>query len=824
MKKLIILLIIISFLLSPVFAYELLGVKWPGLNPVLSYYFDEQGCEDVPNEWEYLHRSFDVWTEVPTTIIETEYKGMVSVPGVAPFDGKNALQWVKAPDWPYGSCVIAVCSYWYNGDDFVEIDISFNSQDFVWSTDEVTNGKMDISHVAVHEIGHALGLGHSDVEGSVMWPTACYADTSNRHLHSDDSLGITVLYPRTNNNNRAPIITSTPITEAIAGMKYTYQVTAEDPDGDSIKYSLPLKHFNMRIDSLTGKITWFPKFLDLGTHNVTVKVTDAMNKSTTQSFTITVTNLVVYTVNDTVLPMDTLYWDVLVTPMDEYGVFAGNIEIAYDKEELVILEIDTIGSILAGTPFIKNIKPDTIKIAFAGAEVFTGSGILFRIKLMVYPESCGRPLSLPIVRAFFNDGDPVAITKNGTVFMPCYGEMLTVDGKVLYYGNNTGVGDAEVTFNELGRTVPTTEDGFFAFDNLQRMYHPINISGIKDSGDIRDAISAFDASLILRYIVDLHQLKSFPYQRECTDANANGMITAYDATLILRFIIGYNDATDIGEWVIHPKQVPICTSSVHNLVLKSYMIGDVSGDWKYLNDSRSKQRPVQPGSILFNKFVGDNINTDTGAVEGYTATISVDDITCDIYSGEFEIDFDSSQYAFYNAKPLLLLNGFISASNVVANKIKIAFAGTVPLPDKGDLFNIILVPKEEMAGDVSTPVSEISYCKFNESRNLMVNIGDNPKVLQSIQSTNISSIYPNPFRNKVSIDYTVQSKQNVKLLIFDLKGREIIKLINQEKKPGNYKVSWDGKDPRGNDFGTQIFVLKFISKDYTKTSKLYLIK
>ncbi|KAK2980805.1 hypothetical protein RJ640_029882 [Escallonia rubra] len=53
-------------------------------------------------------------------------------------------------------------------------------------------GEFDLQTVALHEIGHLLGLEHSEVEGAIMSPAI--ASGSTKGLHEDDIQGIKVLY------------------------------------------------------------------------------------------------------------------------------------------------------------------------------------------------------------------------------------------------------------------------------------------------------------------------------------------------------------------------------------------------------------------------------------------------------------------------------------------------------------------------------------------------------------------------------------------------------------------------------------------------------
>ncbi|KAJ8750016.1 hypothetical protein K2173_013931 [Erythroxylum novogranatense] len=60
-----------------------------------------------------------------------------------------------------------------------------------WSVSQ-TAGTFDLETVALHEIGHLLGLGHSSVEGAIMYPSI--APGTTKGLHADDIQGIRALY------------------------------------------------------------------------------------------------------------------------------------------------------------------------------------------------------------------------------------------------------------------------------------------------------------------------------------------------------------------------------------------------------------------------------------------------------------------------------------------------------------------------------------------------------------------------------------------------------------------------------------------------------
>jgi RHS repeat-associated protein len=88
--------------------------------------------------------------------------------------------------------------------------------------------------------------------------------------------------------NQAPRVTSVPDVEALAGKAYTYPVTATDPDGDPLTFSLVTRPNGMTINPGTGVITWTPTAADLGTPDVRVRVEDGRGGSAEQHYALSV--------------------------------------------------------------------------------------------------------------------------------------------------------------------------------------------------------------------------------------------------------------------------------------------------------------------------------------------------------------------------------------------------------------------------------------------------------------------------------------------------------------------------------------------------------
>ena len=87
------------------------------------------------------------------------------------------------------------------------------------------------------------------------------------------------------------------------------------------------------------------------------------------------------------------------------------------------------------------------------------------------------------------------------------------------------------------------------------------------------------------------------------------------------------------------------------------------------------------------------------------------------------------------------------------------------------------------------------------------------------ESFRLSQNYPNPFNPSTKIGFKLQASGFTSLKIFDLLGREVATLVNEQLRQGSYEVTWDGW---GFPSGTYFYTLT--SGTFTETKKLLLLK
>lgn len=84
--------------------------------------------------------------------------------------------------------------------------------------------------------------------------------------------------------------------------------------------------------------------------------------------------------------------------------------------------------------------------------------------------------------------------------------------------------------------------------------------------------------------------------------------------------------------------------------------------------------------------------------------------------------------------------------------------------------------------------------------------------------------YPNPFNPKTIINFDLPTFNKglqplVQLRIYDILGREIAILVNQQLNPGSYRVDWDG-----TNYPCGVYFYKLQAGDYSSVKKMVLLK
>ena len=217
--------------------YQLNGnavpVAWPASAFPIRYAIDSHVYEGFPKG--VIDKAFIEWTTVADAHVTFQPVGIVSAqPGR---DGQNTITFVN--ELFKDQNFLALTTNWY--DDYghmTEADIQIDPS--------VVPGGYNLQLLVEHEVGHLLGLDHSGVLSSVMYPYVGRGGLAS--LDSDDRVTIANLYP-----DGDPAVTGATLTGRVTGDDggiFAAQVVALNQDGEPVTTALTNQQGEFELDGV----------------------------------------------------------------------------------------------------------------------------------------------------------------------------------------------------------------------------------------------------------------------------------------------------------------------------------------------------------------------------------------------------------------------------------------------------------------------------------------------------------------------------------------------------------------------------------------------
>jgi hypothetical protein len=504
------------------------------------------------------------------------------------------------------------------------------------------------------------------------------------------------------------------------------------------------------------------------------------------------------------------------------SVYSAGITITYDAKVMEAIDTDITETILAASgwsPPTKNITAGQIKLGMAGSSPLSGSGVLVKIVARITGNG-GDFTVLHFDEAILNEGNPVVVTRDGLLTVN-FG--YNIKGQLGYYSNPTiVVKDATVQLTgAAAQSYVSDINGNYEFLKLSSGDYTVTPDKTNDD---RNAISPFDASMILRY--EVGSITLTPYQKIAGDVSGNGNVTAFDASWILRYSVGTVSEFPVGkDWTFVPHDFPIddtnwstsprsrsYTPLNADQIDQNYMsilYGDVSGNWTAAGGTAS--------GVTVDIQIGTSQKTSDGKWN-VPLEFQFFDIA---YSGHFKVLFNKGNLQFESASLVNTTTDIISEANDSEGGITFAFASAQSLKNQ----RLPITLRFKGLTSITPSPSDIKI------DNLIID--DNPAVISSVQTESkneiptdwqLSQNHPNPFNAETYISFQVPKSSHVNIEVFNLLGQRLRTLVSERKNPGIYKAIWNGKDDQSRSVGSGIYIYRMDAGEFTANRKMVLVQ
>lgn len=357
-------------------------------------------------------------------------------------------------------------------------------------------------------------------------------------------------------------------------------------------------------------------------------------------------------------------------------------------------------------------------------------------------------------------------------------ESFDIDATNCWWGDNSGP-------THVGNPGGT---GMVVTDAVD--YLPFGISGAINplTGDVslNSLIQAYDASLILLWLVNPGGYPLDATQQQVADVNGSGLVATPDASLILQYVVGminYFPAEILAPQVLYTSDVDLAVG---------------------------------------------NLNVEQGEIFELPVYISNVD---GIFGMQMSFNYDPQ---YLTALEVTNLASGMNTSNYIDEEngtINIALAGIESLNTDMTIVNLKFKANEDIGLGTETQI-EGTYFMANET-DLTANMHSGTIMINgfatgiNIETNSVETLncYPNPFNDELNIKYTVvNDNEKVTIEIYDIFGRLITVIVDGNHKAESYILRWDGSDAYGNPLQNGLYFIRMNIKDNVKILKIQIVR
>lgn len=164
-----------------------------------------------------------------------------------------------------------------------------------------------------------------------------------------------------------------------------------------------------------------------------------------------------------------------------------------------------------------------------------------------------------------------------------------------------------------------------------------------------------------------------------------------------------------------------------------------------------------------------------------------------------------------------------------------SFFGDIEVGDfaKGDPPYVLAFDPETPDTHTAVLALSIHATDYHEEEHFLLHLGslgvdDLEKGALLPRIAKLYQNYPNPFNPSTTIEFEIPGDKadgrNVRLEIYDLRGRLIRTLVDETKESGRHKAHWNGEHDDGRRVGSGVYFYRILAGDFEETKKLLIIR